>query len=196
MVKHTRLWTWRPRFESGRGYSSQLLTERVLQLNVSFVADEMLGKLAKWLRIIGICVFTNETEDNFDDEALKLAKKTGAVLLTRDESLYRRAVKRGFKAEFVPEDLDEALIYLSRKYGIDLRVDLSRTRCPLCNAPLRMVNAREVNPQDIPEQVLRSHEFVLVCDRCGKFYWTGRHYRSMLTRLKRLRELVNSSVDP
>jgi len=155
----------------------------------------MLGKLAKWLRIIGVSVLTNEDDENFDDKALELAKKTGAVLLTRDEDLYRRAVKRGVRAEFVPEDLDEALIYLSRKYGIDLRIDLNRTRCPLCNAPLRVVDTHELSPQDVPEGVLRSYKFVLVCDRCGKCYWTGRHYRSMLIRLKKLRGLASGSAN-
>ena len=155
---------------------------------MEFIADEMLGKLAKWLRILGVSVITDLGEGNFDDLALKVAEKKGCVILTRDESLFRRALKRNIRAEFVPEDPIRALAEISAKYGIKLEIDLDRTRCPLCNTPLTRVKPEEAVGK-VPNSVIRSEKQIFFCSKCNKYYWTGTHYENMLSELEVARNL-------
>ncbi|MGB9630436.1 MAG: Mut7-C RNAse domain-containing protein, partial [Candidatus Methanodesulfokora sp.] len=143
---------------------------------------------AKWLRILGVSVITDLGEGNFDDLALKVAEERKCVILTRDESLFKRAVKRNIRVEFVPEDPIKALVEISAKYGIQLEIDLDKTRCPLCNTPLRKVGHEEAAGK-VPDAVIRSEKQILFCSNCNKYYWTGTHYENMLSELEIARSL-------
>jgi len=155
---------------------------------MEFIADEMLGKLAKWLRILGVSVITDLGEGDFDNLALKVAEERNCVILTRDEDLFRRAAKRKIRAELVPEDPIRALAKISAKYGIKLEIDLDKTRCPLCNTPLRRVKPEEAVGK-VPEPVVKSGKQIFFCSRCNKYYWTGTHYENILSELEMARSL-------
>lgn len=66
-----------------------------------FVADVMLKKLARWLRILGVEVLYPTSVD--DDEIIKLAKEKGKTILTMDEELCQRARKQDVSAFLVPK---------------------------------------------------------------------------------------------
>ncbi|RZN62768.1 MAG: hypothetical protein DSO07_08175 [Thermoproteota archaeon] len=155
---------------------------------MEFIADEMLGKLARWLRILGVSVITDLGMGNFDDLALKAAEERNCVILTRDENLFKRAVKRNIRVEFVPEDPIRALAEISAKYGIQLEINLDKTRCPTCNTPLRRIRPEEAIGK-VPDAVVRSGKQILVCNKCNKYYWTGTHYENMLSELEVARSL-------
>ena len=59
---------------------------------MQFLADLMLKKLARWLRVLGVStLYAGDFRIREDDELIKLALKKKAVLLTRDEKLFNKA---------------------------------------------------------------------------------------------------------
>jgi hypothetical protein len=142
-----------------------------------FVADVMLKKLARWLRIIGVpTVFAGDyTED--DDEIIKLAMAKEAVLLTRDKALARKA------GDYVPVVLlsstvfEKQLLQLAKEKRIQLAGFESRTLCPQCGNELRVVGREKVRGKVFP-RVYAAHEKFWLCSdtKCGKIYWTGSHW--------------------
>ncbi|MBC7126808.1 MAG: Mut7-C RNAse domain-containing protein [Candidatus Methanosuratincola petrocarbonis] len=128
-----------------------------------FVADAMLGKLARWLRIIGYD--TEYLPSAGDDELISAAEGGGRLLLTRDNELFRRAVRRGVPAILIKSTtIVEELSEIARTLGLRLS---DQTRCPLCNELL-------VEGEDDPGMPARGK--VWVCPRCRKFYWHGSHW--------------------
>ncbi len=153
-----------------------------------FIADAMLGSLARWLRILGYdTVYFKRISDR---ELLEYAAKENRVILTRDYGLYRRAKKRNLEAVyFETSKIDRMLKILAKKYSISLNIDPNRTRCPICNGSLRKVSRKEVEGK-VPEVVFREHSEFWICSKCGKIYWKGTHWISMEKILSEVREQV------
>lgn len=140
-----------------------------------FLADTMLGKLAKWLRILGYDVLYAR---DLDDRALlALARAEGRTLLTRDEELARRA--RGVLIS--SDDWREQLHELS---GL-VRLEKGRlfTRCLECNTPLEPVEREEVAGR-VSSYLLASQAEFGRCPRCQRIYWKGTHFASVLAEIE------------
>ncbi|MDI3502447.1 MAG: uncharacterized protein PWR13_803 [Archaeoglobi archaeon] len=133
-----------------------------------FVADEMLGKLARWMRIFGCDV----SEVRGDDELLEEAKK-GRILLTRDRELYRRALLMKLDAYLLSSDeLEEQLFEVFSNFN--LRTD-EPERCTVCNGLLEEVEGERWR-----------------CRECGKEYWIGSHWKGIEERRRRLERRLSS----
>ena len=145
-----------------------------------FLADEMLGTLARWLRMMGYD--TEYGRGLLDGELLELASVEDRVLLTRDRQLAERAGSRALL--IISVVLDEQLEQVVSAFG--LRADRPMTRCTVCNAGLEAAGADAVAGK-VPERVLElRHEF-FVCPRCGKIYWRGTHWDRIEKTMERLR---------
>ncbi|HDN80063.1 MAG TPA: hypothetical protein ENG33_06340, partial [Chloroflexi bacterium] len=105
---------------------------------MKFLADSMLGSLAKWLRILGYdTLYFPNMEDS---ELARLAMKEGRVLLTRDQELARR---KGLKALLIKsEKLQEQITQVFRELNLEKKNPFSR--CPVCNTPLQPVDKEAV----------------------------------------------------
>ena len=150
-----------------------------------FLADGMLGSLARWLRMLGYDV--EYAADLPDDKLLAEAEASGRVLLTRDVELYRAASRRLIKVYMVEgKSRAEVLAKLSRKFKLKLRLNPNSSRCPLCNSPLKPVRRCEVEG-NIPANVLRRKRRFWVCVNpgCGKIYWKGSHWDKIKETLKK-----------
>lgn len=156
-----------------------------------FIVDAMLGKLAKWLRILGYdTLYSNKYSDW---EILRRAERDGRVVVTRDKTLYKKAVKKGIQAILTPYgdgvDLVDTLAAVALSTGISLDFDPSRTRCPVCNTGLVRISKAEALSY-VPEDVWRKYEEFWRCPKCGKVYWRGRHWETITDKLERAKELV------
>ncbi|HDD60613.1 MAG: hypothetical protein DRN35_04510 [Thermoplasmata archaeon] len=141
----------------------------------SFVVDSMLGKLARWLRILGFdTLYFRDVED---EELLKISEEGGRYLLTRDRELYHRASPRGVLISEMGLDgqLKEVALALSL-YKYDLP-----TRCPLCNTVLRRAERESVRGA-VPEGTLEHYREYYICPGCGKIYWHGSHWGGIVRR--------------
>jgi uncharacterized protein with PIN domain len=140
-----------------------------------FITDGMLGKLTRWLRMLGHDVTYFRSAD--DEKLVELAKSEKRVLLTRDHNLYQQAVSRGLDAVLV-EATDEAekLADLAGRFGFILEIDLSVSRCPKCNSRIEAV-PKGVVVDEIPEATSMYYDDFWKCLGCGQVYWRGAHWK-------------------
>jgi uncharacterized protein with PIN domain/DNA-directed RNA polymerase subunit RPC12/RpoP len=135
-----------------------------------FIADAMLGRLARWLRIMGFD--TAYQEHITDAELVRRSLLERRTVLTRDRSL--------------PEEWRVASIYvLASETGVDQLREVTRafdlaskvalfTRCSVCNAQLEPASADSVR-DDVPERVFTAHAVFQRCPGCSRVYWRGTH---------------------
>jgi len=146
---------------------------------VTFVVDGMLGRLAKWLRILGYD--TKYSPDWDDNELARIARAEGRVLLTRDVELSRR---RGLRFLLVEsEDPEEQLVQVARAYV--LRADHPFSRCVVCNTLLEDVAKVEAWGQ-VPSFIFGTQDRFRLCPECNRFYWRGTHWQGMRAKIRAL----------
>lgn len=158
-------------------------------VEMRFICDRMLGKLAVWLRISGydtlyIGDFATENEDDFMIENFR-----DRVLLTKDRRLFTKAKKFGrdvilIKSNDVAEQMKEL-----KAVGVKFQIVMDR--CSVCNNFLRKPSKEEVlivlKEQGLPEDMLERYE-LWFCENCRKLYWMGGHWVNMVRFLRKLEE--------
>jgi len=153
-----------------------------------FVVDVNVGRLAKWLRVMGYdTVFLRDGDDN---ELVRIALREGRVLLTRDAELAnRRAVKLGQMrvVKIEGDDLRGQLRQLVRELSLNLWAGF--TRCVRCNEPLRPVDKQQVAGR-VPAYVFEHQCQFMECPRCRRLYWRGTHWSNMASELERVYQEV------
>lgn len=149
-----------------------------------FMADAMLGRLARWLRILG---YDTAYEKVIEDETLiERVLKEDRWLLTRDGYLAERKVLRGRHTLIVSDHLDGQLRQVRRDLQIDLSVSDQRGyRCADCNERL-VVIPREQAVSRVPPHVAEEHRHFTQCPQCGRLYWPGTHWVNIRRQLARL----------
>lgn len=149
-----------------------------------FIADGMMGKLARWLRLAGHDVVyigdENLPPGDQDDLLLARAKLENRTLLTSDLALHRRARKAGVRCTFIrADDVVSQLIEVSKQIGQRIEITPESSRCPVCNGSLRPAGRGEIKGL-VPETVARTHQEFWKCNRCQKVYWRGRHWKTII----------------
>lgn len=143
-----------------------------------FAADAMLGSLSRKLRAFGFD--TAYYRKGGDEGILELARAERRVILTSDRALLSRASSKAIPALLVEGTTDGRRISLllksARSAGI--RVERGAPLCSLCNGDLVVV-PREEAASGVPASVLRRHRLFFRCQRCGKFYWRGGHWKKL-----------------
>jgi len=143
-----------------------------------FIVDAMLGSLAKWLRLLGYDTLYSTSYN--DAQIISIAARTKRIMVTSDKGLYRRAIKAGLRAVLLPESgVTESLARLASAGLIELRVDPSKSRCPLCNGVLKEVTDKNLVRGRVPPGALAKYSKFYVCTRCGHVYWEGGHWRNI-----------------
>jgi uncharacterized protein with PIN domain len=149
---------------------------------VKFLADGMLGKLTRWLRMLGHDVkYSNKLDDA---ELASIAKKERRILLTKDLELYQRATAKGINAFYVAGENEAArLAELAKRFSIALVIDLENSRCPKCNTKLQ-VALKEKLTDKVTKNTFAYYSDFWKCSRCGQIYWQGAHWNRICATLK------------
>jgi hypothetical protein len=137
-----------------------------------FIADAMLGRLARWLRMLGFdCAWQGEIDD---EELVLRANREQRIVLTRDRALPEEWRLSGIHL-VGSEDLREQLREVVERFELwdSLR---PFSRCTACSQPLREA-ARDAVADRAPPRVLATHERFLECPGCRRVYWEGSHTR-------------------
>ena len=142
-----------------------------------FVADGSLGRLARWLRALGVDAEHVPAGAAGEYGALlDLATKEHRVVLTRDRNVLRRREFRDVGVFVVePDDPKDQLRFVAKRFGLTFQRGRLLTRCAKCNGEVeRKLSAEEVaaHPR-IPAKVKRAAEDFWSCGRCAKVYWIG-----------------------
>ena len=149
------------------------------------LCDQMLGSLAKWLRLLGFDTFY-ASADITDDELLEVAEKEKRVLISRDKELLARGRKENIKViEIQSTDLDDQL--LSVLHHCDINDDMILSRCTICNQMLEPIEKIQVKGK-VPEKVYDRNERFWYCSGCKKVYWSGSHYKNIIEKIAELKE--------
>jgi uncharacterized protein len=152
-----------------------------------FLADAMLGSLARKLRALGF--ETTYYREGDDEGLLRLALNEGRVVLTSDRSLASRAGGRGVRAILVGGNHDRArlrgIVRSARLAGPTLRAGDSL--CSNCGGELKVI-PRASAQKLVPLSVWRRHRLFFVCSKCGQVYWRGSHWKKLTSLARLLRE--------
>jgi uncharacterized protein with PIN domain len=136
-----------------------------------FVLDVHLGKLARYLRMLG---FDSLYDTAFEDEELaRISSVEKRCILTRDRKLLmRKEVERGYwiRSDKIGEQVKEVI----RRFDLGNFIRYFSV-CTLCNGLLSPVDETAVRPEYPHHHFLPSTAFYR-CERCGHFYWNGTHF--------------------
>ncbi len=141
---------------------------------MKFIADVMLGRLAKRMRLLGFDVLYDRAFD--DNEIIRLSLGQRRVILTRDTLLAVRPLASNhllIRSDQVQEQLDQILGAFSLfSYPAPL------TRCSVCNEPLTPLSRWDAENR-VPQYVYDRYDDFLQCMKCDRIYWKGTHVKRM-----------------
>lgn len=139
-----------------------------------FVLDAHLGKLAKYLRMLG---FDTSYRNDFDDEEIiELAAREKRIILTRDKLLLRsKRVTHGYYIRST--DKHEQLREVVRKFDLFSQFR-SFTRCMTCNTELVLKKKEEIMHL-VQAEILDLYSEFFFCPACRKVFWKGSHFKRM-----------------
>jgi uncharacterized protein len=157
-----------------------------------FFVDAMLGKLARWLRILG---YDTAYERNIANGAIvDRVLNEHRWLVTRDRYLVQRKAVRGrftlIRSDFVPEQLQQ----IRTELGIRLAIDEETVcRCVACNHILENIPPAQAGPR-VPPFVAKHQTHFTGCPNCGQLYWAGTHWGHLQQQLKLLSQGSTNQV--
>ena len=160
-----------------------------------FVADVMLARLARWLRLLGVFVLPPESQD--DDAILKQCLKQRAALLTRDARFAQKAKGYVPCIRFRSNFLDQQVLEFCESTGFSLsKIRVAGlqpfSRCPLCNHSLKKASKLSVQ-NEVPPRSYRERRSFWRCTHCRKVYWKGSHEKKIRQTLKRIKAAARRS---
>ena len=149
---------------------------------MKFLADSMLGKLARWLRMLGHDVTYNIQLN--DNDLLELAKKENRVLLTKDLELYKRANAKNLDALYLEgKSESERLAEVAKRYSLTLEIDMEKSHCPVCNTKLKATPKEQLSGE-IEKNTFTYYDKFWKCPNCGQVYWQGAHWKQISSTLR------------
>jgi uncharacterized protein with PIN domain len=148
---------------------------------VKFICDDNLGKLARYLRILGLDTYFDEDID--DASLLRIAGAEHRFLLTRDRKLESRSIPQGLLVLDEDDPLKQLSIVVAK---LKLTFDPGKifSRCSRCNVPCRDVSRESLIGKIFP-YILKTQTAIKHCPSCGRYYWRGSHYKALLKKLKK-----------
>jgi uncharacterized protein len=147
-----------------------------------FICDVHLGKLARYLRMMGFDV--HYKNDLSDEEIVENSLNQRRAILTRDRGILKRNnVTHGYYVR--SSRIEEQVKEIIKRF--DLRKSIKEfTRCLECNSELIKI-AKEKISGNLPPKVSQSQEEFFSCSGCGKLYWKGTHHQKMLAFIETLK---------
>ncbi len=138
---------------------------------MKFLVDFMLGRLCKWLRLLG-----------YDAEYFLPGKKSdliyrslkeGRIILTRDTKISKKkAIKRILiKSDYIEEQMGQ----LFRELDLQIEYKKVFTRCLVCNMEIKPIEKEKARGR-VPSYVFQTQENFYICANCDRVYWKGTHW--------------------
>jgi len=158
-----------------------------------FIVDNNVGKLVKWLRIMGYdTLFFGGSSDS---SMITIALNEDRVILTRDTQIMkRRVVTSGqLKAILITSDEPERQM---RQVIDTLHLNCQFrpfTLCLECNQPL-VERSKEQVKDLVPPYVFQTQSQYVECPACHRIYWRGTHWQAMTKKLKKFMNKIANNT--
>ncbi|MFC2160646.1 Mut7-C RNAse domain-containing protein [Acidobacteriota bacterium] len=148
---------------------------------MKFAADCMLGKLAKWLKILGFdTAYFSKIED---DDLLVFAQNESRILLTRDNGLIERS-KKTPALFIVSEKWTEQIQQVLKEFNLYGNIK-SNSRCIECNTVLiHLTKERAKNL--VSPFIYKNADIFSLCPECGRAFWRGTHQKDMEEKIRKI----------
>ncbi len=139
---------------------------------MKFIADVMLGRLAKRLRFRGIDVLYDSSFD--DNSIIRISLEQNRVILTRDNGLAGRPLAASHLL-IVSDWVEEQITQVFSTYPAEAH---PLTRCSECNETLTPIDKSDARNL-VAAYVYETNNAFLQCKACGRIYWKGTHVDRM-----------------
>lgn len=162
--------------------------------NPRFIAADHLGKLAKYLRMLG---FDTSCQKGGDKRLVHMARQEDRTILSRSSRLMQnRKVTHGYRVR--NEMPERQLLEVVRRFDLSGQLR-PLSRCLRCNILLEPMDADTVRTR-IDSKIYRRHKNFRICPRCCRIYWYGSHAARMVEWIEGLafssKEYMAHRFDP
>jgi len=151
------------------------------------MVDNNVGKLAKWLRMMGYdTLFFNGSDDS---GMIATARAENRVILTRDTQIMKRRLVTSGQLKVIllkTDQHEQQICQVVEALKLDSRFK-PFTVCLECNQPLVERKKEEVKER-VPPYVFKTQDQYMECPACHRIYWRGTHWQAMTKRLNKLVE--------
>ena len=147
-----------------------------------FLVDQNVGKLTKWLRLLGYdAVFFTGDDDN---QMVKQALNENRILITRDTAIRRRKVALSGQLTVITFETEDAETQMQQLIaGLSLIEDSQPlSRCLEDNALLHSIDKTDVEKR-VPTYTFKTQDEFMECPVCGRVYWRDTHWQALERRL-------------
>jgi uncharacterized protein with PIN domain len=149
-----------------------------------FIADVHLGKLTRYLRMMGFDVFYKNDFD--DNEIVNFSLTEPRAILTRDRGILKRSeVTHGYWVRSTK--IKEQVIEVIKRFDLKNLIK-EFSRCIECNSVLKLISKNEIM-DDLPPKVLKSQADFSRCSGCKKYFWKGTHHQKMLSFIQSVKDI-------
>lgn len=163
-----------------------MFTQMVSTDDICFTAETTLGKLAKWLRILG---FDTVYQAGVSGDGLPDPAGKNRILLTRTKRVRDRSTDH--KLVFInSNDPYEQVREVLQALGIGAADTRPFSRCTRCNILTRQVDKDAVRSR-VPYYVWETNSTFQICSRCRRIYWPGSHIQRSYDIIKQFFETGN-----
>ena len=137
---------------------------------MQFIADAMLGRLARWLRFLGFDTLYYPGID--DAKLIRIARENNRFILTRDTRLVQRKGLRNVLLIHANDSLHQLVEVVT---SLKLKQFDTLSRCVSCNGQLVKIREKDTVRDMVPEYVFLNRDAFFKCTECDKIYWEGSH---------------------
>lgn len=158
------------------------------------MVDNNVGKLAKWLRIMGYDTLL--FDGSSDSGMVATALDEGRVILTRDTQIVKRRVVTSGRLKAILIQSDKPELQICQVIN-DLKLDCQFrpfALCLECNQPLLERSKPQVEGR-VPPYVFQTQSQYMECPICHRIYWRGTHWQAMTRKLNRFEECRQTEGD-
>lgn len=150
---------------------------------MKFLVTQELGRLSKWLRILGLdACYCRESQKR--SSIIFTAIKESRIIITRDRRL---ASHHGIRIILLKSDfLKEQLMQVVNELKLEINPEQMFMRCTLCNELLIEVKKEKVRAL-VPEYVFKTQDDFVQCPQCERVYWQGTHWGNVQKMLEEIR---------
>ena len=170
----------------------------VFSKETKFLVGGSLGRLARFLRIIGYDTLYDEI--NEERELVTHSTAEGRIILTKAQDIAMKALDKSLgiiKLSSKVTDFNTQLAILCR-CGVKLEMPQEKYRCTYCNSELQLFEKEEIEGKElkkiIPQQSWEIYNQFYYCKQCNKMYWIGTHWQRIKLTIKKARERAEKNA--